>query len=187
MRTRALVLAALALFVPAAWAGGWRALELDERLAAAHDAVVGTVSAVDVDVRDDEPWTIVTLDVERWLLRDGTVVLPDATDLPGTFEVAFWGGRAPGVPTLLVAGMPTFSVGERVIWLLHEADVGLAAPLVGVDQGVWRDVGGVWTGPRGAVLGVDANGLPELGAETTSDDELFEALSTAFVTRRGAP
>lgn len=189
MRTAALVatLAALALLGPGASAGGWRALDLDARLDAAHDALVGTVSAVDVEARDGEPWTIVTLDVERWLVRDGVVALPDADDLPGPFEAAFWGGRVPGVPTVLVAGMPRFAVGERVIWFLHESDVGLAAPIVGVDQGLWRDREGAWTGVDGTTLGVDANGLPELGGTTASDDELFEALTEAFVARRGAP
>jgi hypothetical protein len=182
-----LALAALALLTPGASAGGWRALDLDARLDAAHEALIGTVSAVNVEARDGEPWTIVTLDVERWLVRDGSVALPDADDLLGTFEAAFWGGRAPGVPTLLVAGMPSFTVGERVLWFLHEPDVGLAAPIVGVDQGVWRDQGGVWTGIDGVTLGVDANGLPELGGATTSDDELFEALTAAFVARRGTP
>lgn len=189
MRSTGLIvtLIALASLGPGSSAGGWRALDLDARLDAAHDAVVGTVSAVTVDARDGEPWTIVTLDVERWLVRDGQVTLPDADELPGSFEAAFWGGRAPGLPTLLVAGMPSFALGERVIWLLHEPDVGLAAPIVGVDQGVWRDQGGVWAGVDGASLGVDANGLPELGGATTSDDELFEALTAAFVARLGAP
>ncbi len=179
--------AAMVLLGSVAWAGGWRALDLDERLDGAHDALVGTVSAVNVDVRDGEPWTVVTLDVERWFLRDGQVVVPDVNDAVAPFDVAFWGGRAPGAPTVLVAGLPTFTVGDHVILLLHESDVGLATPIVGVDQGVWFERERVWTGTDGVVLGVAADGRPELGGATTSDDELFEALTATFVERAVAP
>lgn len=171
-------------------AGGWRALDLPERLEAAHGAMVGTVGSVVVEARDGEPWTIVTLDVERWLLRDGQVVVPEVDDLdeePSEVAAAFWGGRAPGVPTLLVAGMPTFAPGERVLWLLRAPDAGLAAPTVGVDQGVWRDQGGIWTGADGSVLGVGADGRPRLGGEVVADTELFEALTEAFTDMERAP
>ncbi len=185
-----LLITLVAAFAAVAMAGGWRALDLLERLEAAHEAVVGTVGSVIVEARDGEPWTIVTLDVERWLLRDGQVVMPeiDALDeLPGQITAAFWGGRAPGVPTLLVAGMPTFAPGERVLWLLRAPDVGLAAPTVGVDQGVWRERGGAWTGADGGVLGVGADGRVRLGGEIVADTELFEALTEAFAGEGEAP
>jgi hypothetical protein len=183
-----LALAAFAALVGLAAAAGFVALDLGQRLAATRDAAVGVVTDVDVEVRDGEPWTLVTLDVERWWRRAG-VTLPaggdDGTN-PGTLTAAFWGGRAPGVDALQVAGMPTFLAGERVIWWLRAADEGLAAPTVGVTQGVWREVEGRWQGDDGSLLGLDDRGALALQGEGASDEALFDAIEAAFAAG-GAP
>lgn len=174
-----LALAAVATFAAAA---GFVALDLEGRIAAAEEALVGTVSTVDVVVRDGDPWTLVTVDVERWWRRGGEPVPPgpSGADDPATLTAAFWGGRAPGADPLQVAGMPTFVAGERVIWLLRGADDGLAAPTVGVTQGVWRDVDGAWLGDDGSRLGLDENGDLHLDGQAVSDAALFDALDRAF-------
>jgi hypothetical protein len=173
----ALLLAISTLF-PAA-AAGFVALDLGQRLTAAHDAVVGVVVAIDVEVRDGEPWTVVTIDLEAaWRLDGERVRDLDAGET--TLSAAFWGGRAPGATPLQVAGMPTFTVGERVLWLLRARDAGLAAPTVGVTQGVWRESEGTWRGDDGSVLGVDESGDLVLAAPPTPDGVLFEALDAAF-------
>ncbi len=177
MRTlRALLTTVLLTAAAMATAGGWRALDLPERLDATREAVVGRVASVDVDLRDGEPWTLVTLEVERWWRREGRA----ASDGPGEIRIALWGGRAPGAPALLVAGAPSFAVGERVILWLRSLDAGLAVPIVGIDQGVWRATDGLWRGADDRTLGVGAGGRPQLDGSPAPDGLLFDALDTAF-------
>jgi hypothetical protein len=188
-RRLAASLLALASLVAAAAAAGFVALDLDQRLAAAQEAAAGRVAAVDVEVRGGELWTVVTLDVERWWRRSGERPTEGAfsADAAATSTAVFWGGRAPGVAPLQVAGMPAFAVGERVLWLLRAADEGLGAPTVGVTQGVWREVDGVWRGDDGSVLGVDENGDLILDGESVADTVLFEAIEAAFDRLEPAP
>ncbi len=204
-RWRGVGVAALAVVFGATMAAGFVALDLGQRLAATEEAAVGRVAAIDVEVRDGEPWTLVTLDVERWWRRDGDDVagvggVGDATGVgnaagdgdagdvgDATSTAAFWGGQAPGVEPLQVAGMPAFALGERVMWWLRSADAGLAAPTVGVTQGVWRDVEGEWIGDDGVVLGVDEGGDLALDGRSVPDAVLFDAIAAAFETMGGTP
>lgn len=163
-------------------AAGWRTLDLGERLAATQDAFVGVVRLVDVEARGDEPWTVVTFAVERWLLRGGRVPGPDA---PDEVRVAFLGGRAPGVETLLVAGAPAFAAGERIMLWLRATDDGWALPTVGVDQGVWRAADGAWRSDDGRTLGIGAGARPSLDGSPAPDPLLFDALEAAFAAAAG--
>jgi hypothetical protein len=95
-------------------------------------------------------------------------------------RLAIWGGRAPGATPLLVAGAPAFAPGERVLLLVRSADAGLAVPIVGVDQGVWRERDGVWSGDDGSVLGLGVGGRAALGGDPVSDEVLFEAVADAL-------
>ena len=181
---------AAAAAATAASAAGFMALDLRQRLGAAQEAAVGVVADVDVVLRDGEPWTLVTLEVERWWRVGGQRVGSEAANGPGlppSLTAAFWGGRAPGAPTLQVAGVPTFAQGERVLWLLRASDEGLGAPTVGVTQGVWRAVAGAWQGDDGSRLGTDENGDLTLDGTTVPDEELFAALDAAFDDLEGAP
>lgn len=168
---------------------GFVALDLPRRLAAAESVAVGVIASVDVVVRDEEPWTLVTMEVERWWVAGGARIATDAPNasdassggpLPGSLTAAFWGGRAPGAPPLQVAGVPAFEPGERVLWLLRAADDGLGAPTVGVTQGVWRAVGGAWLGDDGSSLGVDDEGDLALDGQRAPDEVLFAALDAAL-------
>jgi hypothetical protein len=167
----------LALAASTAVASGWLALDLSARLEATRDAFVARVAASDVEVRGGEPWTVVTLEVERWLRRDGRAA---ADGDPAEVRLALWGGRAPGAATLLVAGAPSFVPGERVLLLLRSADAGLAVPIVGVDQGVWRERDGTWSGDDGNALGLGVGGRAVLGGDPVSDELLFDALADAL-------
>src|SRR3972149_2402455 len=140
--TRALLLSVLPATSAAGTGGGGRALDPPARLAAAREAFVGRVASVEVDVRDGEPWTLVTLEVERWWRREGR----GTGDGPSEGRFALWGGRAPGAAPLLVAGAPGFTVGERVVLWLRSLDDGLAVPIVGIDPGGWRQEDGAWRG-----------------------------------------
>jgi hypothetical protein len=173
---RALGAALLLALAASATAGGWRALDLPERLEATREAFVGRVASVDVDVRDGEPWTVVTLEVERWWRFEGRA----AAEGPSEVRVALWGGRAPGAAPLLVAGAPALAVGERVALWLRSFDAGLAVPIVGIDQGLWRATDGGWRGADGRTLGVGAGGRPELDGAPAPDGLLFDAVAAAF-------
>jgi len=189
-RLRTWMLVAVAAVSASAAAAGFVALDLDQRLRAADNAAVGVVSGVDVVVRDGDPWTLVTLEVERWWRAGGERVAPGdlpASALPRALTVAFWGGRAPGTAPLQVAGVPTFAAGERVLWLVRAPDDGLAAPTVGVTQGVWRMVGGVWTGDDGSRLGVGEDGELALDGSAVPDELLFAALEAAFAALEEQP
>jgi hypothetical protein len=187
---RSWALLVVAAVASSAAAAGFVALDLDQRLRAADNAAVGVVSGVDVVVRDGEPWTLVTMEVERWWRAGGERVAggdPAASALPRTLTVAFWGGRAPGTPPLQVAGVPAFTPGERVLWLVRAPDEGLAAPTVGVTQGVWRMLGGVWTGDDGSRLGVGDDGELALDGSAVPDELLFAALDAAFAALEEQP
>lgn len=173
---RALAALAVALLAASATAGGWRALPLPDRLEAAADAFVGRVVALDVEVREGEPWTVATVAVERWWRLDGRA----GDSGPSEVRVAAWGGRAPGAAPLLVAGAPELVVGERVLLLLRARDGGLAVPIVGVDQGIWRARDGLWAGDDGRALGLGGDGRPALDGAAVPDALLFDALGDAF-------
>lgn len=176
-RRAALMLCTVAIVLPTALGGGWLALDLPTRLAAAREVFVARVVASDVEVRGGEPWTVVTFEIERWLRHDGRAA---ADGDPAEVRVALWGGRAPGAEPLIVAGAPAFTPGERVLLLVRSADAGLAVPIVGVDQGVWRERGGVWSGDDGRALGLGVGGGAVLGGDPVSDEVLFGALLDAL-------
>ncbi|MFO8150353.1 MAG: hypothetical protein R6T93_08650 [Trueperaceae bacterium] len=189
LRPRRWLAVALVAFTATAASAGFVALDLSQRLAAAESVAVGVIGDVDVVVRDGEPWTLVTMEVERWWVAAGARVAGDAAEdadaaaeaaLPGSLTAAFWGGRAPGAPPLQVAGVPTFAPGERVLWLLRAADDGLGAPTVGVIQGVWRWAAGAWRGDDGSSLGVDDEGGLALDGQAVPDEVLFAALDAAL-------
>ncbi|MFU8889692.1 MAG: hypothetical protein ACNA8N_13945 [Trueperaceae bacterium] len=191
-RVRAWVATALLAVTATAASAGFVALDLAQRLAAAESIAVGVIRGVDVVVRDGEPWTLVTMEVERWWVAAGTRVAATAGDepaaaLPETHTAAFWGGRAPGAPPLQVAGVPSFGPGERVLWLLRAADDGLGAPTVGVTQGVWRWTAGVWRGDDGSLLGVDDDGDLALDGQAAPDEVLFAALDAALAALEPRP
>ena len=193
-RTRRWAATALLAVTAAAASAGFVALDLTARVAAAESVAVGVIRGVDVVVRDGEPWSLVTMEVERWWVAGGERVAASApavapgagqatepaAALPGSLTAAFWGGRAPGAPALQVAGVPTVGPGERVLWLLRAADDGLGAPTVGVTQGVWRWTAGVWRGDDGSTLGVDDEGSLVLDGQAVPDEVLFAALDAAL-------
>ncbi len=163
---------ALALMGGMAHASAYRSLDLDQRLELAVDVFVGRVAAVEGERRGDDPWTVVTFSVDAWLLRDGTV----AETGPFELSVAFLGGTASGVAPRQVAGFPSFVVGERALVATYGDETESASPLVGVTQGLWRELDGVWRDAAGEAMAVDASGRPELAADGDSEDAWLPAL-----------
>ncbi len=185
------LLATLALLlVGVAMGAGFLRLDLDARLGAANDMVLGTVMAVDVEQRQGEPWTVVSLQVERIWMQDGqpwSTQDGEGFGDTGIIQAWFWGGHAPGLPSLLVAGMPGFEAGERVIWMLHAQESAQAAATVGVGQGVWRERDGGWLGDDGRTLGLDGDGRLALDGAATDEASLFAAIEAAVERLRGEP
>lgn len=173
----------LPLLAPDAGAAAYPALTFEERLELAEDIFVGRVTALDAEVRDGDPWTLVTLQVETWLLHEGT-----PTDV-GPFEVtlAFLGGQAPGVPPRLVAGFPTFELGERVLVASYGALARAASPLVGVTQGLWREEADVWRDSAGEALALDAALRPQLAPDGDPESIWLPALAAHLSELRGEP
>ncbi len=164
-------------------ATAYAALSFEERLELAVDVFVGRVRSVDGERRGDDPWTLVSLEVEAWLLRD------EVPTEVGPFEVtlAFLGGQAAGVAPRQVAGLPTFTVGERVLVATYGDESVAASPLVGVSQGFWRDDDDVWRDDAGEALALDAAGRPHLSGAGDPLALWLPALAERLRELRGEP
>ena len=185
-RARPWLLAALLSALVAAGAAqatAFGALDLDERLLAAEDVFVGRVTSVSGERRGDDPWTLVSVEVDVWLLREGS-----PTDVgPPEVGLAFLGGQAAGVAPRQVAGFPDFAVGERVLMATYGDDSEAASALVGVTQGLWRDDGDAWRDEAGEALAVDAGGRLQLAAEGDPQAVWLPALIARLRELRGEP
>lgn len=183
--TRRLLGAVVAALV-AAYAAATTYLELDpSSLALSADFIlVGEVSGSESELRDGDPWTTVTFAVEEWLLHapgeDGRNddAPSGAEEAPARLELAFLGGEA-GDERLVVAGIPTFEVGERLL-LFALAQPGLASPVVGVNQGAFsldargaRAADGRYLSAREGGLALTEDGSP-LDELLVSVEQLLE-------------
>ena len=178
----AALLAALVV-AGAAQATAFEALDLDERLEVAADVFVARVASVSGERRGDDPWTLVRLEVDVWLLRDGT-----PTEVgPSEVILAFLGGQAAGVAPRQVAGFPSFAVGERVLMATYGDDSAAASALVGVTQGLWRDDGDAWRDEAGQALAVDVGGRLALADEGVPQAVWLPALVERLRELRGEP
>lgn len=185
-RTRPwLVVALLAALVAAsaAQATSFDALDLEERLLVAEDVFVGRVTSVRGERRGDDPWTLVNVEVDVWLLREGT-----PTEVgPSEVRLAFLGGQAAGVAPRQVAGFPSFAVGDRLLLATYGDDSEAASALVGVTQGLWRDDGDIWRDEAGEALAVDSRGRPHLAGDGDPEAVWLPALVAHLRELRGEP
>ncbi len=159
------------------------ALPFEERLERADDVFLGRVTGVSTERRADDPWTIVAIAVDAWLVRDGTVTETGPFDV----ELAFLGGAATGTAPRQVAGFPVFSVGDRVLVASYGAESGAASPLVGVTQGLWREAEDVWRDDAAEALAVDATGRVHLARDGDPESAWLPALRTLLRELRGTP
>lgn len=102
------------------------AYDLDAILTRADIIVFAEVSDVTMALRDEVPWTTVSLEPLRVLKGD---------EAKAAASIAFYGGNAEG-HSLEVEGMPRLNVGEQVLILRYDND-SYASPLVGFSQGLW--------------------------------------------------
>ncbi len=146
---------------PSSLATTYVALEPYEVLAAADAVVTGSVSDVRAEVRGDEVWTVVAVEVDQWLTEDPALAGDDEDPDEGaepreTVVFAFLGGEAEG-RRLLVAGSPAWQSGAEVLVAFHEQE-GLASPVVGFRQGLWRLQDDTVVDLDGRYLALDASG-----------------------------
>lgn len=160
-----LSLMVMAWLLAGASATTYVATTIDDMLAAAEIAFYGEVESTTVVERDRMPWTEVRFRIERDLTAGDQEGPP-----PDVIELAFLGGALPGGPTLVVAQMPRFAPGERVLVLAYDADV--ASPIVGFRQGLWRLSGESLVGDDGRRLGLEGGELVAEGERVPLGDVL---------------
>ncbi len=172
--TLAALLAALAL----PWSSGpalattYVALTPYEVIGAADAVLTATVADVTTRVDGDLVWTVVTLEVREWLSDD-----PAAGDDEAPREevvVESLGGEAEG-RRLIVPGGPSWRPGDDVLVALHEGS-GLASPVVGFSQGLWRESGGGLVDASGRFLGLDAAGALVRAEVPTAPEPVLDAV-----------
>ncbi len=164
-------------------ATAFQALRFEERLERAVDVFVGRVTSVSSERRDDDPWTVVSIAVDEWVLYDSTVTETGPFDV----DLAFLGGSATGTAPRQVAGFPVFAVGDRVLVASYGADSTAASPLVGVTQGLWREANGVWRDDDDQALAIDATGRVQLARDGDPEIVWLPALRTLLRELRGTP
>lgn len=180
------LLPTLFLLLVAGWATAtaYRSLSPADIFLRADSVVTGTVLDVETVLDGELVWTEVRFEITR-VLSSGPASNPqdgsgvdgggdlgddlggdlggDLEDLPGELRLRFLGGVAASGEALLVAGMPDLSNGEQLLLALR-ADAGLASPLVGFEQGLWRLAGDGARDTFGRYLGL-------LPAALAPDDE----------------
>ena len=136
-----------------------------QRVAAADQIVVGSVSGVSVSERADTIWTDVTITVDQALrgTTEDRVVL------------AFWGGQLDDGRFLRVDGMPSFAEGDRVLLFL-DAEEGRASATIGLWQGAFKVTQRGFENARGETLVVDTDGVLTIGREAGDAAAVVRAL-----------
>ena len=152
-----------------AFATTYKALTLDEMVAATDLGFYGEVVSIAVEERDGDPWTVVTFDIIRAL--EGIEANEDAEE---NVSFAFYGGTLPSGESLLVSLMPQFSEGDRVLMLAHDREQ--YSPVVGFRQGLWRETTLGLRDETGRLLSLDEEDVLTLEGEGGGTEALLDAL-----------
>lgn len=155
----------------------YQTLSLEDIIGKTELAFYGEVTAVEVEARDGEPWTVVSFTVTEALAGTEAVLEEDETAL----ELAFYGGTLPSGQSLNVSLMPRFVIGENVLVLAYNRT--LYSPIVGFRQGLWRDRELGLRSETGQFLTVDDEGALSQGEEGAGTEAILEALRTALEDR----
>ena len=164
-----LVLSASVLVGSVAFATTYKALTLDELVAATDLGFYGEVVDITVEERDGDPWTVVTFDILQSL-----VGIEANEDSEENVSFAFYGGTLPSGESLLVSLMPQFSEGDMVLMLAHDSE--LYSPVVGFRQGLWRETTLGLRDETGRLLSLDDEGVLTLEGEGGGTEALLNAL-----------
>lgn len=142
----------------------YRDLSLGELVSRAEIAFFGSVSEVNTEARDGEPYTVVTFNVSRPLLGD----------LEASESLTFYGGELPDGTTLTVEGMPQFASGEEVLILAYDAPY--YSPIVGFSQGLWRARPDGFADEVGRLLSLNDSGGLTRDGEGGDRNDILSAL-----------
>jgi hypothetical protein len=179
-----LVVAALALLLlPFASATSYLELSLDQMLARAGIAVYAEVVAIDTEVIDGLPWTLIELLVHRDLLQPLADLDDVAADDPTveTLILPFLGGSLPDGGRVTIEAMPSFEIGERVVVLAYLERY--ASPIVGFRQGLWREDALGFSDDTGRRLTLDAEGAVQLDGAGAGTEALLQTLERLLEVR----
>lgn len=150
----------------------YRALSLEEMTQRAELAFYGTVTDIQVEEREGEPWTVVTFAVSEALIE---LVTEEGDTAPAeSVELAFYGGTLPSGQTLNVEGMPRFQPGDEVIVLAYKAPY--YSPIVGFSQGLWTLTERGFVDPQGRLLSLDEAGALQRDGAGAGTEALLAAL-----------
>jgi len=152
----------------------YKLLTLEDIIDKTEIAFYGEVTAVEVEAREGEPWTVVSFNVTDSLAMPDGVLDEESEGL----ELAFYGGDLSSGQSLKVSLMPQFSVGESVLVMAYNR--GLYSPIVGFRQGLWRDTTLGLRSETGEFLGVNETGGLIQGEDAANNEAVFEAIKTAL-------
>lgn len=169
--TRLGLLVAALLGLAVAHATTVSALTLEELIAKTELAAFGVVESVSVEARNGEPWTVVSLSVTRALRGE----------IGATLSLAFYGGTLDDGLSISVAEMPSFTVGDQVLFLAYDAPY--YSPLVGFNQGLWRLTPLGLTDVSGRLLSLDEDGNVTLGGQGGDTEAILTALAALLEAR----
>ncbi|MEX2536210.1 MAG: hypothetical protein WD273_11505 [Trueperaceae bacterium] len=173
IRFVAALLAALLMSGPAG-ATTYRELSLPEMLDSAQIAFFGTVAAVRIEEREGEPWTVVEFEIER--------LLAGSADNSPALELSFLGGDLPGGAGYRINLMPGFEVGEQVLLLAYAENY--ISPIVGFNQGLWRQAGEALLDESGRRLSLDDEGRLVHGGLEGGFDLVLDAVDRELEARQ---
>jgi hypothetical protein len=155
-----------------AFATTYRTLTIDEMIAQADIAFLGSVTSVETIEREGEPWTRVTFTVIEPLL---------ATEAKETVTLTFYGGTLSNGVSVTVSLMPQFQEQEEVLILAYNDE--LYSPIVGFRQGLWRNETLGLRDEIGRALTLEEDGTLSLGGAGGSTADILRTLKEALGNR----
>lgn len=154
----------LVMLVSTVMATTYAELSFEAMVEKSELAFYGTVTTVEVEEREGEPWTVVTFAVSEGLKGE----------LGESYAMSFYGGQASAELNWMVTAMPRFTPGETVIVLAYEAPY--YSSIVGFNQGLWRLGTRGFEDERGRLLSLNEAGEPVLDGEGASNEDVLAAL-----------
>lgn len=164
------------LVASAALATTFTELSLSDMTSRADIGFLGTVDSIELEMRNGDPWTLVTFEVQELLL--GELEDENNDDDEARLTLAFFGGSQDGTD-LTVSGMPEFSPGEEVMILAYDADY--YSPIVGFSQALWRSTARGFEDDFGRLLSLDDDDALQLDGEGGASEDILEALRARLV------
>ncbi len=150
----------------------FKELSMANMLEQSQIAFYGEVISSEVVEKQAEPWTKVKFKIIKPLLG-----LEDQKEL----SLFFYGGYLDG-KTLSVSLMPQFYESEKMIILAYKQDY--YSPIVGFNQGLWREQTLGLIDENEHILSLDEDGQLALNGEGADTRDILQAFEKAFEGRK---